>query len=47
MSTKVQTHNHPISKQAYNRFMFPDNSYKSMIILSLIMIQPFIKIKHN
>jgi len=50
-STKIRTHNHPISKQMYNQFkqfMFRDNSYKSRIISSLIMIKQFvIKIINN
>jgi len=29
------------SKQPFNQFMFDDNSYKSRIILSLIMIKQF------
>jgi len=48
--TKIWTHNHAnvqINAQSFNQFMFRDNSYNSMIMLSLIMIQHIIKIIIN
>jgi len=48
MTTKVQTHNHADVKLMHNQFMFHDNSYKSRIILSLIMFKHIIiKIINN
>ena len=43
----VRIHNQSISKQLYNQFIFHDNSYKSRIILSLIMIKHIINKKNN
>jgi len=49
MCTKAQTHNHAKVKSMHNQFnqiMFRNNSYKSRVILSLIIIKHFM-IKNN